>query len=69
MVDLFTYYVPLPDGINEMVAPCYDGYTVYIDSRLSEEKQYKAFEHALMHIYNEDFKKSDVQSIEAEAHI
>jgi len=68
MDDFFTYYVDMPDNISEMVTPCYDGYTVYINSRISEEKQHKALSHALRHIRNNDFNKTDVNSIESEAH-
>lgn len=68
MVELFTYYTNLPKGINEMVAPCYDGYTIYIDRRLSKEGQHKALCHAMKHIINKDFHKSDVSSIENTAH-
>lgn len=68
MDDIYTYLIPLPDGINEVVLPCLGGYTVYIDSRLSQEKQLRSYQHALGHIINHDFEKSDVQEIEKEAH-
>ncbi len=64
--DIFLYYVELPDGIDEMVTPCLDGYTVYISSRISPERQRKAYLHALRHIRERDFEKTDVQRIEAE---
>lgn len=66
--DIYTYFVPLPDGINEIVLPCFGGYTVYIDARLSREKQLRSYQHALSHIINHDFEKADVQQIETEAH-
>lgn len=68
MDSIFTYFVKLPDGIDEVVMPCLDGYTVYIDVNLSEQQQLKAYAHALHHIRNNDFEKPDVQDIEAEAH-
>lgn len=68
MDDIYTYLVKLPDGINEVVMPCFGGYTVYIDSRLTREKQIRSYQHALGHIINHDFEKSDVQEIETEAH-
>ena len=68
MDNIFTYFVKLPDGIDEVVMPCLDGYTVYIDVNLSEQQQLKAYAHALHHIRNNDFEKPDVQAIEAEAH-
>ena len=68
MDDIYTYLIPLPDGINEVVLPCLGGYTVYIDSRLSQEKQVRSYYHALGHIINNDFEKEDVQEIETNAH-
>lgn len=69
MDNIYTYFVRLPEGINEVVMPCLDGYTVYIDSSLSDERKIKAYNHALLHIVNRDFEKADVQEIEATAHI
>lgn len=68
MDDIYTYLIPLPDGINEVVLPCLGGYTVYIDSRLTREKQVRSYYHALGHIVNQDFEKTDVQEIERDAH-
>ena len=68
MDNIFTYFVKLPDGIDEVVMPCLDGYTVYIDVNLSESQQIKAYTHALHHIRNNDFERPDVQEIESEAH-
>lgn len=68
MDDVFIYFVKLPDGIDEVVMPCLDGYTVYIDTNLSEQQQIKAYNHALHHIRNRDFERPDVQDIEKEAH-
>lgn len=68
MDNIFTYFVKLPDGIDEVVMPCIDGYTIYIDSNLSKQQQINAYYHALHHIRNHDFEKHDVQQIEADAH-
>ena len=68
MDDIFVYLVQLPDGIDEIVLPCFGGYTVYIDSRLSDHAKHRAYNHALHHINNHDFEKSDLQQIEYEAH-
>lgn len=68
MDNIYTYFVKLPEGIDEVVMPCLDGYTVYIDINLSEYQQLKAYAHALHHIRNNDFEKTDVQKIESEAH-
>ena len=65
---IFTYIVQLPDGINEAVMACAEGYTIYIDESLDAMSRKKAFLHAMKHIDNNDFFRSDVQTIEAEAH-
>lgn len=67
MDDIYTYIVELPDGIDEVVLPCLGGYTIYLGSRLSQDKMQQAYDHAVYHIENHDFEKSDVQEIEAEA--
>lgn len=52
-----------------MVVPNEDGsYTILINAKLSQEGQLRAYQHAMKHIQNEDFEKSDVQSIELKAH-
>lgn len=64
MEDIYVYFVDLPDGINEMVAPCFGGYTVYIDEDLDEAHRMKAYHHAMEHIERNDFGKESVQKIE-----
>lgn len=66
--EIFVYHIPLPDGIHEMVLPCPDGYTVYIDEGLTYEERIREYLHAKNHIRSRDFEKSDVQEIEAESH-
>ena len=68
MDDIFLYFVKLPEGIDEVVLPCFDGYTVYIDPTLSYDQQLEAYNHALHHIRNHDWEKYDVQEVETEAH-
>jgi hypothetical protein len=69
MSEVFVYLVDLPDGFQEVVMPCADGnYTVYIDARLDNAQRQEAYQHAIRHIQNDDFSKTDVQSIEYEAH-
>lgn len=54
---------------NEMVVQNDDGsYTIIINSRLSYRGQLEAYNHAMSHITNDDFSKSDTQSIEYTAH-
>jgi len=65
---IFTYIVKLPDGVNEAVMACADGYTIYINEDLSQRGRIEAFVHAMKHIDRNDFYRGDVQQIEAEAH-
>ena len=68
MDDVYTYLVRLPDQIEEMVVPCLDGYTVYIDQNLTPERRISAFRHALRHIVQGDHEKADVVQIERNTH-
>lgn len=69
MDDIFVYVVDLPTKINEMVTPCNDGYTVYLNARLSRERQIEAYKHAVYeHVENNDWEKGNVQNIERRAH-
>lgn len=45
-----------------------DSYTIFIDSKLTIEKQREIFQHELNHIINNDFEKDNVQQIESIAH-
>lgn len=69
MADTYVYLLDLPAGVNEMVTPCEDNdYTIYINGRLCDHKRREAYRHALTHIERDDFEKTDVQQIEADAH-
>lgn len=68
MDDIFVYTLDLPDGCNEMVAPCADGYTIYIDRKLDRPGKLRAFRHAIDHIIEDDFCGGDVQYIESVRH-
>lgn len=68
MANIYTYIVNLPTDTHEMVAPCADGYTIYLRAGDTREMQLRAYRHALGHVLQGDFDKGDVQSIEAEAH-
>lgn len=70
MYDVYVYRIELPGNIHEMVVPNSDddGFTIYIDSRLSDNQAEAAYQHALGHITNNDFSKMSVQKIEHEAH-
>lgn len=45
-----------------------DSYTIFVDARLSEERQKKIFLHEMQHIQGNDFEKDNVQEIETIAH-
>lgn len=68
MDDIFIYITALPPGMNEAVLPCSDGYTIYINDALDDQQRAQALNHAMKHIYNNDFRKEDVQKIEMDAH-
>lgn len=54
---------------NEAVTENEDGsYTIFINARLSYEKQMQSYLHAMRHITGEDFSKDCVQKIESNAH-
>jgi len=70
MDDVFVYLrSDLPDKVKELVTPCAEGYTVYINAKLDNEHRMKAYEHALRHIESGDFDTDcikDVQTIETD---
>lgn len=68
MDDVFIYYVNFPDDVKEMVMPCFDGYTLYINERLPREAKLRAYNHAMRHITQNDFICSNVDKIEFLAH-
>lgn len=69
MDDYYVYIASLPPGINEMVEPCANGYTIYISDNLSPAGRARAYQHALRHIKNGDFeKKCSADMIEIWAH-
>lgn len=66
--DVFVYEVYIPFKIRGMTVPCADGYTVYLNSKLSEEQRLKAYKHELEHIDNGDYDKINAGLIEIYAH-
>lgn len=67
--DIYVYLVDFPRGIREAVAPCFGGYTIYIDAKLDHDSQIRAYEHAMSHIRRGDLYLDDnADSIEAAAH-
>lgn len=56
-------------GIRESVHQNRDGsYTIFLNARYSDETLKRAYLHAIDHIKNHDWEKTDVQQIEADAH-
>ncbi len=45
-----------------------DSYTIFLNARLSYERQLSAYQHAINHIKNGDFDKDNADAIEQEAH-
>ena len=68
MADVFVYIVDLPDRVDEMVTPCIDGYTIYLNAKLTSKGRVKAYMHALEHVRRNDWNKECVQQIEKEVH-
>lgn len=66
--NIYIYIVDLPDRIDEMVTPCFDGYTVYLNARLTYAGRVRAYHHAMRHIDRNDFDGYNVQDIEKDAH-
>ena len=66
---IYVHLINMDTCVHEMVrhTPT-DDYVVFINARISDQAQHEAFEHAIEHIANNDFEKSSVQQIEAEAH-
>lgn len=55
--------------VTETVTHNADGsYTIFLNSRMTQERQLESYLHAMRHITNNDFEKTDVQEIESEAH-
>ena len=66
MKDVNVVLEDFPTKTAETVTENADGtYTIFINSRLSYERQLVAYEHAMKHIEKDDFSKYDVQKIES----
>ncbi len=66
--NVYTYLIDMPCSVHEMISEDVDGYTVYLNAKLSDADQRAAYDHAMRHIQNRDFERYDVQRIEAVAH-
>lgn len=66
--EYYVYCVPMNWNTKEMVAPCVDGHTIYINDALSQSQRIEAFKHAVRHTEADDFCDEDIQEIESRAH-
>lgn len=67
--DVFVEIIDMDTTAEEMVTENADGsYTIFINARIAFNRQQEAVEHAIRHIKDQDFEKTDVQQIEAVAH-
>lgn len=64
--EIYIYYVDMPYSVTSNVVENEDGsYSIYINSRMSYEKQIEGYEHELKHIMNNDLEYcGDVQYTE-----
>jgi len=62
--------VNFPDAsARELVTENPDGgHTILLNARVTQEARMDAYKHAMKHIEGDDFRKEDVQRIEAEGH-
>lgn len=51
---IFVYLIKMPRGVYEFVTPCEDGYTIYLDKDLTNERLIEEYGHAMKHIENGD---------------
>ena len=68
MTNTFVYIVDMPSGIHEIVTPCPDGYTIYLNAADTKERQQESYRHAIMHSTDDDFSRDKVALIESVAH-
>lgn len=59
------YFMDMDTAIDEQVIFNEDGsYSIFINSRLNWERQMIAYQHALIHIMNDDFCKPSADKVE-----
>ena len=70
MDEIYLYMIDIPGSATEMVVPCCDGYTIYIDVKLSHEEKVEAYHHAMEHIKHDDWHSDmTADQIESRRHI
>ena len=69
MDEIYLYFVSIPGPVSEMVVPCFDGYTIYIDVSLSYDEKLEAYRHAMKHIKEHDWDSDETaDKIERKCH-
>lgn len=59
------YFMDMPSRMDEHVTLNEDGsFSIFINSKLTWERQMEAYKHAIMHIMNDDFSKENADTIE-----
>ena len=67
--DIIVKLIDFPTTAKEAVTENEDGtYTVFINAKLTREKQLEAYMHALGHIMGNDFEKENADEIEFIVH-
>ncbi len=68
-MDINTKIIDMDVLVGEQITANSDGsYTIFLNARLSHERQLEAYAHALRHIQENDFEKENADQIEVEAH-
>ena len=67
--DIGVHFLNMDTAIEEQVVYNADNsFSIFINARISNERQMIAYQHALKHILNNDFNKKSVDDIETDAH-
>lgn len=63
--DIGVYFLNMDTAVEEEVHPNEDGsFTIFINARISNDRQMLAYQHALQHIMQDDFSKESADEIE-----
>lgn len=63
---VYVYHAPLPEGIHGMTSKSIsEAFIVAINSEDTPERQEQAFIHEMMHIWRDDWSKTEVSEAEA----
>lgn len=69
LLDVNTYLINMDVLVAEhVVKNIDDSYSIFINAKLSHDRQLEAYRHAMYHIKNGDFDKYNVDKIEIDAH-